>query len=292
MSSSAEMLYGYFKGTCSFTNKINVDLFGYFNWTENMKINNNETNTMFLGLYKGLYNLDVTFKELNKCYMQNKLDELIHTKYSIRKNDYYKEFVEKNIKIGNTSLIAEEDMETDTNEDFDVDDLNGDFIMPFIYSTISPPYHSICTKNPQLIANISFEPLDVIIQTKINAYKKNDIQKQRPITEEYVNVEDVNELLFKQNEKCYICGDNVITQEWQSNCLYQFTLDRIDNTKPHNRSNVLISCFYCNCYGFNNDNTDICKYKLCSKKCHTIKRNITRNKNNISPKEIICLTLK
>ena len=79
-----------------------------------------------------------------------------------------------------------------------------------------------------------------------------------------------------------------------SKCMYQFTLDRIDNNLPHNRDNVLICCQYCNCFGETDKYTEVdhrvCK--VCPKKCHTLKRNdIKRTRREVSREEIEQLIL-
>lgn len=274
---SAKALYDYLDEKEDLHPSIIIDLCGYDNWNIDMKKNRDDTLTMFLGLYEGLYIMGVSYKEIYRCFIKNKLDDLIHIKYSLNKSDYYREFCEKQIKIGNTFIT--EEYENKTNEE------------PFIYSQIQPPYHYNESKTQ--ITEESLGDEDDIILHKINKYKNQDKKSYRKITdEEYVSVNDVKKLLFKQENKCYVCGDNVITAEWQSNCLYQFTLDRIDNKLPHNKNNVLICCYYCNCYGCNNDNTDICLYKLCENKCHTIKRNITRKRCYVPKEEITKLLIK
>ena len=110
-------------------------------------------------------------------------------------------------------------------------------------------------------------------------------------------LKNVKELLRKQEFKCYVCDDNVITSGWKPNCLYQFTLDRLNNSLPHNRDNCLICCYYCNCKDIMllhtediNDFENI-KNKICKNKCHCNKRLITSNRNNISKEKIEGLKL-
>lgn len=267
---SAKALYDYFEGKGSLHPGIIGDLFGYLNWSKHMKENKEDTISLFLGIFKGLYYMDVSYKEIYRCFLKNRLDDLIHTKYSINKSGYYKEFCEKRIKIGDTFMIDEDEDEDEEQK-------------PFIYSHIQKPYHYNQIKVE--IAENSSGVKDDIILNKIKAYKEQDKAHGRDITCDYVTINDVKKMLFKQEKKCYVCGDNVITEEWAPSCLYQFTLDRIDNNLPHNKNNVLISCYYCNCFGWQADETDIC-YKLCKNKCHTIKRNITRTRYNVSSDEI------
>jgi hypothetical protein len=134
--------------------------------------------------------------------------------------------------------------------------------------------------------------IDKVIMRKIQRYKQEDKKYHRKITNDYISVEDVKNLLIKQNNKCYVCHDIVITQEWYPHCLYQFTLDRINNTLPHNRNNVLICCNYCNSYSHLSDKErDTCCSKLCLRGCHTIKRNISRTRYDVPMREIIDLLL-
>lgn len=281
---STKALYDYFEQKGQLCPSIIFDLFGYRNWTIHMRENESDTLTMFLGLFKGLYLMDVSHKEIYRCFIKNKLDELIHTKFCINKSGYYTKFCEKQIKIGNTFMLEDEDVIQDNESEYNE---NGE---PFIYCQIQPPYHF--NQSVTKITETSLGDQDEIILRKINAYKSQDVLKGRNITSNYVTINDVKQLLFKQENKCYVCGDNVITKSWQPNCLYQFTLDRIDNKLPHNKNNVLICCEYCNCYGPQNGNTDTYLYKLCQNKCHKIKRNITRTRDNIATTEIQKLLLK
>ena len=94
---------------------------------------------------------------------------------------------------------------------------------------------------------------------------------------------DVFELLSKQKIRCYVCDDLVLTTDWKPHCCYQFSIDRIDDNKPHDRNNVLVSCYYCNCRIhslFQQQN------KICNRGCHTIEKPDIPTKYDID-KEII-----
>jgi len=47
-------------------------------------------------------------------------------------------------------------------------------------------------------------------------------------------------------------------------CCYQFSIDRINNTLPHN-NNILIICYYCN-YKHHKQFTQL--HKKCNAECH------------------------
>lgn len=348
MTTSVHTLYDYFEGRESTLHPaVMIDLFGMFNWTSFMNSNIDDVVTLFLGLYKGLYLMGVTQKEIYRCFLQNKLDDLIHIKYSVTSSGYYnifcgksitnsndfeKKMVGKPIQIGNTFMHDPDEPVTE------------DPIIPLIY-TIMPSFVRI---------NNVLTDIDDIISKKIKAYKEQDTRKviNNPIfaiTDKYVTIDDVKKLIRKQEEKCYVCGDVVSissciptilkephdmnelellscinnlmdSKKHTSGCMYQFTLDRIDNKLPHNRDNVLICCQYCNCFGESDRHatfptqkcisniknckcfhggTNVCKFKevddrvckVCPNKCHTLKRNITRIRTEVPKEEIAQLTL-
>jgi len=320
MTTSVHTLYDYFDGRGDLHPAVVVDLFGMFNWTSFMDSNRENVVKLFLGLYKGLYLMGVTQKEIYRCFLQNKLDDLIHIKYSVtasgyynvfcgklvtHSNDFEKQMVGKPIQIGNT-FIHDPD-----------EPVKKDQIIPLIY-TIMPSFVHI---------NNVLTDIDDIISKKITSYKHQDTRNviNNPIfaiTDKYVTIDDVKKLIQKQEEKCYVCGDvvyissciptvekkpedmnvnellNLInnqmdSQKHTSKCMYQFTLDRIDNKLPHNRDNVLICCYYCNCFGesdrFEEVDGRVCK--VCPNKCHTLKRDITRIRTEVSKEEIAKIKL-
>lgn len=80
---------------------------------------------------------------------------------------------------------------------------------------------------------------------KINMHKSFDFKKFKQKGD--VDQCTVNKLLADQQTKCYKCGDELITHSYVPRCLYQFSIDRLDNSKPHNKDNIAISCYFCNC---------------------------------------------
>lgn len=282
MQTTSNTLFDNFEGKSDLHPAIIHDLFGMENFIGKNEQEFSKQISLFLGLYKGLYFMNVSHQEIHRCFTKNKLDELIHTKYLLHPNKYYKVFCENKMKIGNTFIVDDNKSNNEANV---YEDENEDYVEPYIYSQIQPPYHFMENSITQM-AKICLGNLDEIISYKINEYKKQDKIKQRKIRNNYVSVGDVKKLLFQQENKCYVCGDVVLTEQWQTRCLYQFTLDRIDNTLPHNRNNVLICCYYCNCVALIN-----CNNKLCPNKCHTIKRNIKRKKDDVSKLEMERLKL-
>jgi hypothetical protein len=288
---------------------IKTDLFGK-NFIE-------ENYGLMYGVYEGLIkHKGVTKKMLYDCFITNRLDELIHKKYTIKKNSYYIQFCEKNIIIGETFYNLSNDDEEEQEEQEVIDITTDDYCetcgtVGFYtknYITDNAPDCRYCGK---LLCNLckidntvkkygEIEKVYVCfdcstqrdnpniltaVQNKINGYKSQDNIKGR--CEGNVSVEDIFQLLKTQEFKCYVCKDEVKTSNWKPYCLYQFTLDRIDNNLPHNRDNVLISCYYCNCI-------DVLMGKNCSKNtmnkkcvggCHNIGKNF-RSREDVTKEEI------
>ena len=94
--------------------------------------------------------------------------------------------------------------------------------------------------------NNSAEILSQQIKHKITSYKYQDIIKQKYNSAEFINYESVIELLKECNLMCFYCGFGVELLYENVREPRQWTLERIDNTKGHNRDNVKIACLSCN----------------------------------------------
>jgi hypothetical protein len=98
---------------------------------------------------------------------------------------------------------------------------------------------------------------------KIYSYRAKDLKKWGIAGD--ISIQDIEELLVKQNYTCYVCKDKVLLDSWISNCLYQFSIDRINEHFPHDRDNFLISCYHCNCTSYIREDSE---KKICINGCH------------------------
>ncbi len=128
-------------------------------------------------------------------------------------------------------------------------------------------------------------------ERKVNrGYTKNEIQiirkkisSLRVVDSKKFNVkgdmklDDILNLLEKQNKKCYVCNEEVLI-EGNDYCCYKFSIDRINDDDVHNSNNILISCYYCNCRN-HKDFTQ--QHKICNSGCHTDKKDIPLKTDNI-----------
>jgi hypothetical protein len=104
MTTSAS-LYNIFNNGGYITNGILHDLFGITNWPQEVRNNENklkETITMYQGIYKGLWLMEVSINEIENAQKKNELDKLIITKYKGRSSIYFDEYCKTNCKIGKT----------------------------------------------------------------------------------------------------------------------------------------------------------------------------------------------
>lgn len=127
-------------------------------------------------------------------------------------------------------------------------------------------------KNKCLIINII---------KKINNCQKNDKKKfgiKGDITKEYIL-----ELLVKQKLKCYICDIKLNLNNYENRCKNQLSIDRINNNEPHNKNNIMLSCYYCNCELTCFINVD----KKCNLICCKEKNEKKMKKEFVSQKEIM-----
>ena len=83
------------------------------------------------------------------------------------------------------------------------------------------------------------------IKTKISNCRMTDKRRGMQIGD--VTLEYILELLSRQNYTCSKCQELFLTTGYSPHCCNQFSIDRIDNAKPHDNDNVRLSCVFCNC---------------------------------------------
>jgi hypothetical protein len=84
------------------------------------------------------------------------------------------------------------------------------------------------------------------IRTKLGGYKQQDITKSLYSDVELVDLEYVISLLCDCSLSCYYCRQPTVLLYDKVRDARQWTLDRIDNSRGHNRENVVIACLSCN----------------------------------------------
>ena len=84
------------------------------------------------------------------------------------------------------------------------------------------------------------------INTKLSSYKQQDVLKEKYNKAEFITLTDLINILDDCNLTCYYCNSNIYILYDIIRDNKQWTLDRIDNEKGHNKDNVVIACLECN----------------------------------------------
>lgn len=113
---------------------------------------------------------------------------------------------------------------------------------------------------------------------KIYAYRAKDFKRWGIAGD--ISIKDIEEMLIRQNKRCYVCKEIVLLDSWTNNCLYQFSIDRINEHFPHDRNNFLISCYHCNCTFYTRDGSE---KKICINGCHKDEKIFKSSRNEELP---------
>lgn len=228
------------------------------------------------GVYKDLYAKGVDSKLFDQCFLENRLDELIHTKNKKTPSGHYNKFVERNIVIGPTCYFPNPRKTRIADDGECPTCYNKHERFPFIVD--GPPDCANCGKvicencsqyDEDKCSYICYRCDTSGLKKKLSTYKISDLKAFG--REGNLSVDDVIKLIKKQSGNCYVCDEPVILANWKPHCCYQLSIDRINNGLPHDRGNVLISCYYCNC---RHHHDFIQLNKVCTAGCHTEPKNI------------------
>ena len=84
------------------------------------------------------------------------------------------------------------------------------------------------------------------IYWKIKKYKQSDKKYNRYIETDYIDEQWVKDELEKNSMKCHYCKCELQQSQGGNYIQNQYSIDRIDNNKGHNKDNCVISCLSCN----------------------------------------------
>ena len=83
------------------------------------------------------------------------------------------------------------------------------------------------------------------IDKKIASYKTQDVNKKKYM-EDNIDREEAIEKLVACKLRCYYCKCKMKVFYNMARDPSQWTLDRIDNQRPHQNENVIVACLDCN----------------------------------------------
>jgi len=84
------------------------------------------------------------------------------------------------------------------------------------------------------------------IERKRGGYRQQDKQKGLFCEDLFVSFSDILETMLKSKLQCIYCLSPMFVLYDHVREKKQWTLDRLDNSKGHNRDNVVVSCLECN----------------------------------------------
>ena len=266
-----------------------IDLISIFDENYFQSLNDDEMINI-QGLFKGLEYIGIKKKLLLKIIKSHCLDEFLKAKYKNNINGYMNDYINNNYSY-NSKIKSNIETSIENPVIYD-DDHCSNCLEKGYYSKNNkianfPPDCQFClskmckncyydTKEDNLInKKMKFSENDSICKRCFNIMKKinshQDYDKKKFDIKGDIDINYIIELIEKQKTRCYKCTDKVLTINYEPYCLFQFSIDRIDNFLPHNKDNVRISCYYCNCkHKFDNDEGKNCKLN-----CHKEK---TKNK--------------
>lgn len=91
-----------------------------------------------------------------------------------------------------------------------------------------------------------YASLDNIIARKIRTHKTHDIKSGRGVPREYITRKWVKKTLKKQKRRCKYCNRKMKVDHLKSYDMHSFSVERVDNAKPHTKGNCICVCLDCN----------------------------------------------
>ena len=94
--------------------------------------------------------------------------------------------------------------------------------------------------------SIITELLKKEIIKKINGYKQQDINRKILDLDNFINFNTILSSLIDSKLMCHYCNGEMLVLYNLKRDMIQWSVDRIDNTKGHNKDNFYLSCLKCN----------------------------------------------
>jgi len=231
-------------------------------------LDNNDENidSIIHGLFIGLMLKNVDIMLIMECTRYGCLHDLINIKYKYHKSKYYNMYIESNINIdtlSNKNNKNKINFDIIKNKNNILDDNSCPNCLSEGYYTQNNAVNydcqyclTMCCKKCAIYPNNSLffklNKIDDMICIKCkNIIKKinthNNFDKIKFNVKGDIDINTVLNLLYEQNNKCANCKDELLMMNYKPYCCYQFSIDRLDNNIPHDKDNVRITCYYCNC---------------------------------------------
>jgi len=119
------------------------------------------------------------------------------------------------------------------------------------FSTLSPEtqFEYIEQIIDNTISDQNKKPCELILQQitqKIGGYKAQDLHKDLYVESDFVTIEKVLDLMKACQNHCFYCKKQVHILYENVREPMQWTLERVDNTFGHTKTNIEVACLNCN----------------------------------------------
>lgn len=91
-----------------------------------------------------------------------------------------------------------------------------------------------------------FSTTDNIIKRKLRTHRAIDIKTGRGAPNNYITYKWIIDTLMKQGNRCKYCNKKMKVEKFKTREKRAFTVERMDNTKPHTQNNCVCACLSCN----------------------------------------------
>jgi hypothetical protein len=143
-------------------------------------------------------------------------------------------------KAGREANTTKEIVRKKTSQ-FHITGLKGKELSRVLCKILMEDVSPTCTPTPDPICtHVKRE-----INTKLRTYKTNDHSRSLP-GESVCDHDVIIQLMVSQKCKCYYCHTEFLVLYKNLRDPLQWSVDRIDNSKAHCESNIVISCLRCN----------------------------------------------
>ena len=102
------------------------------------------------------------------------------------------------------------------------------------------------TLNQVINSNKEIKTLLREVERKIYGYKHQDIEKNIYEPAEFLSFQDIIQQMMNCKMKCYYCYCEMFVLYEKVLESKQWTVDRLDNYKGHNKDNFVLACLECN----------------------------------------------
>jgi hypothetical protein len=131
--------------------------------------------------------------------------------------------------------------------DFQPDELTLEYQL-FLLNELQKNKNGVSSEcvNAESSTNKRIQLVNHLIHSKWYGYRTQDMEKRLFDIEQFIRESEIVDLLIDSRLLCFYCRKEIQILYEHVRETMQWSVERIDNTRGHNRGNVVISCLGCN----------------------------------------------